>query len=198
MIGRSTYLKFLVIAMGICLGSNAMAVETPTAQLQETMERVMTVTATFRSEKDFVDNKARLKQIILPRFDFSEMARRSLGEQWDGLKGKEKEFVAAFVQFAEASYMNALGSYRGEKMIYGREQIDQNIAKVDTQVIGSRGEATPISYMLHLVRGQWKVYDVVIDQISLVSNYQSQFSRILQTASMDELMRRLREKGTQG
>ncbi len=94
--------------------------------------------------------------------------------------------------------MNALGSYRGEKMIYGREQIDQNIAEVDTQVIGSRGEATPISYMLHLVRGQWKVYDVVIDQISLVSNYQSQFSRILQAASMDELMRRLREKGTQG
>jgi phospholipid transport system substrate-binding protein len=198
MIGRSTYLKFLVIAMGICLGSNAMAVETPTAQLQETMERVMTVTATFRSEKDFVDNKARLKQIILPRFDFSEMARRSLGEHWGSLKGKEKEFVAAFVQFAEASYMNALGSYRGEKMIYGREQIDQNIAEVDTQVIGSRGDATPISFMLHLVRGQWKVYDVVIDQISLVSNYQSQFSRILQTASMDELLRRLREKGTQG
>jgi phospholipid transport system substrate-binding protein len=198
MIGRSTYLKFLVIAMGICLGSNAMAVETPTAQLQGTMEHVMAVTATFRSEKDFVDNKARLKQIILPRFDFSEMARRSLGEHWGGLKGKEKEFVAAFVQFAEASYMNALGSYRGEKMIYGREQIDHNFAEVDTQVIGYQGDATPINYKLHLVRGQWKVYDVVIDQISLVSNYQSQFSRILQTASMDELMRRLREKGTQG
>jgi len=198
MIGRSTYLKFLVIAIGICLGSNAMAVETPTAQLQETMERVMTVTATFRSEKDFLDNKARLKQIILPRFDFSEMARRSLGNHWSGLKERENEFVAAFVQFAEASYMNALGSYRGEKMIYGREEVDNNFAEVDTQVIGSGGEATPINYRLHLVRGQWKVYDVVIDQISLVSNFHSQFGRILQTASMDELMRRLREKGTRG
>jgi phospholipid transport system substrate-binding protein len=83
-------------------------------------------------------------------------------------------------------------------MIYGREEVDKNFAEVDTQVIGSGGEATPINYRLHLVRGQWKVYDVVIDQISLVSNFRSQFGRILQTASMDELMRRLREKGTRG
>ena len=173
------------------------AAETPTQQLQGTMERVMVVTRTFQSVADFENNKARLKQIILPRFDFAEMARRSLGNHWSSLKGKEKEFLAAFVQFAEASYMNALGSYRGEKMVYGREQIDKNLAEVDTKVVNSRGDGTPITYKLHLVRGQWKVYDVIIDQISLVSNYQSQFSRILQTASMDELMRRLREKGTQ-
>jgi phospholipid transport system substrate-binding protein len=191
------YLKFLVIAMAIFLGFNAMAVETPKAQLEGTMERVMAVTRTFRSEQDFTDNKDRLRQIILPRFDISEMARRSLGYHWAGLQGKEKEFVAAFVQFAEGSYMNALGSYRGEKMTYGREQVDKNLAEVDTRVVNSSGE-TPIIYKLHLIGDQWKVYDVVIDNISLVSNYQSQFGRILKTSSMDELMRRLREKGTQG
>jgi phospholipid transport system substrate-binding protein len=196
MIGRNTYLNFLLAAALFGSVIDATAADTPKAQLQETMERVMAVTATFRSEKDFIDNKARLKQIILPRFDFAEMARRSLGEHWGGLKGKEKEFIAAFVHFAEASYMNALGSYRGEKMIYGREEIDKNFAEVETHVVGSHGETTPISYMLHLVRGQWKVYDVIIDQVSLVSNFHSQFGRILQTASMDELMRRLREKGT--
>jgi phospholipid transport system substrate-binding protein len=197
-IEKYTYPKLALAAILIVFASHASAVESPKAQLQDTMERVMAVTATFRSEKDFTDNKARLKQIILPRFDFAEMARRSLGNRWSTLGGRENEFVAAFVQFAEASYMNALGSYRGEKMIYGREEIDKNFAEVDTQVIGSSGVTTPISYMLHLVRGQWKVYDVVIDQISLVSNFNSQFGRILQTASMDELMRRLREKGTQG
>ena len=173
------------------------ATETPRQQLQATMERVMAVTRTFRSATDFENNKARLKQIILPRFDFAEMARRSLGSHWSGLKGKEKEFLAAFVQFAEGSYMNALGSYRGEKMIYGREQVDKNLAEVDTEVLNSRGDGTPITYKLHLVGRDWKVYDVIIDQVSLVSNYRSQFSRILQTASLDELMRRLREKGTQ-
>jgi len=191
------YFKFVVIAMAICFGSNVMAVENPKAQLQGTMERVMAVTRTFRNATDFTDNKDRLRQIILPRFDFSEMARRSLGNRWSTLAGRENEFVAAFVQFAEASYMNALGSYRGEKMTYGREQVDENFAEVDTQVLG-RGEPAPVTYKLHLVGNDWKVYDVIIDNVSVVSNFRSQFSRILQTASIDELMRRLREKGAQG
>ena len=187
----------LVILMLWQIPAPVAAAETPRQQLQGTMERVMAVTRTFQSVSDFENNKARLKQIILPRFDFAEMARRSLGNNWSNLKGKEKEFLAAFVQFAEASYMNALGSYRGEKMVYGREQIDKNLAEVDTEVLNSRGDGTPIVYKLHLVGRDWKVYDVIIDQVSLVRNYQSQFSRILQTASMDELVRRLREKGTQ-
>ena len=191
------YLKFVVIAMVICFGSNAMAVETPKAQLQGTMESVMAVTRTFRSASDFADNKDRLRQIILPRFDFSEMARRSLGNRWSSLAGRENEFVAAFVQFAEASYMNALGSYRGEMMTYGREQVDENFAEVDTQVLG-RGEPAPVTYKLHLVGDDWKVYDVIIDNVSVVSNFHSQFGRILQTASIDELMTKLREKGAEG
>jgi phospholipid transport system substrate-binding protein len=195
MIRRHTYLKFVLIATLTGFASSAIA-EPPKAQLQDTMERVMALTQTFHSEKDFTDNKARLKQIILPRFDFTEMARRSLGNRWSTLAGKEEEFVAAFMQFAEGSYLNTIGSYRGEKIIYGLENIDANFADVETQVLG-RGETTAVTYKLHLVGDEWKVYDVVIDQISLVSNFHSQFGRILQTASVDELMRRLREKGTQ-
>jgi phospholipid transport system substrate-binding protein len=188
-------LKFTVVALALGLTSNATA-ETPKTQLEDTMERVMDVARNFRSQSDFEDNRERLKQIILPRFDFTEMARRSLGNRWQSLNGKETEFVAAFMQFAEGSYMNAIGSYRGAKMTYGREQIEQNFAEVDTELFG-RGEPATITYKLHLVGKEWKVYDVVIDQISLVSNFRSQFGRILKTGSMDELMRRLREKGTQ-
>jgi phospholipid transport system substrate-binding protein len=193
MIARHTCPKLVLVAALIGFATGAMA-EPPKAQLQETMERVMALTQTFHSEKDFTDNKAGLRQIIFPRFDFAEMARRSLGNRWSALEGKEAEFVAAFMQFAEGSYMNALASYRGEKVIYGRENIDANFAEVETQVLG-RGETTPVNYKLHLVGDEWKVYDVVIDQISLVSNFHSQFGRILQTAPVDELMRRLREKG---
>ncbi len=195
MIGKLVYLKFVLIATVIGFASSAMA-ETPKAQLQETMERILALTQTFHSEKDFIDNKARLKQIILPRFDFPEMARRSLGNRWSTLAGKEAEFVAAFIQFAEGSYLNTVGSYRGEKIIYGRERIDTDFAEVDTQVLG-QGDPMPITYKLHLIGDQWKVYDVVIDQISLVSNFHAQFGRILQTASVDELMRKLRAKGTE-
>ena len=195
MIGKRTYLMFVLIAMLIGFASSAIA-ETPKAQLQETMERVLALTRTFHSEQDFTDNKARLKQIILPRFDFAEMARRSLGNHWSTLAGKEAEFIAAFMRFAEGSYLNSVGSYRGEKMIYGRERIDTNFAEVETQILGP-GEPAPITYKLHLVGGEWKVYDVIIDQISLVSNFRSQFGRILQIGSMDELMRRLNAKGTE-
>ncbi len=195
MIEKQTCLKFVLMATLIGFASSAIA-ETPQAQLQETMERVLALTRTFHSEKDFTDNKPRLREIIFPRFDFAEMARRSLGNRWSTLAEKQAEFIAAFMQFAENSYLNALGSYRGEKITYGQEWIDADFAEVETQVVG-RGEITPIVYKLHLVGDEWKVYDVVIDQISLVSNFRSQFGRVLQTASVDELMRRLRAKGTE-
>lgn len=194
MIRRRAYLGFVLIGtllMGVA--SSAIA-DSPQAQLQNTMEQVLALTQTFHSEQDFTDNKTRLREIIFPRFDFAEMARRSLGNRWSTLGGKQAEFIAAFMQFAESSYLNALGSYRGERITYGQERIDADFAEVETQVVG-RGETTPIIYKLHLIGDEWKVYDVIIDQISLVSNFHSQFGRVLQTASVDELMIRLRAKG---
>src|SRR6185369_2064239 len=150
-------------ALTIFYAAGASALPEPKAQLADTMERVLTVTRTFNSEQDFIDNKPKLRAIIMPRFDFAEMARRSLGSDWHRVAGREDEFVAAFVTFAEGSYMNALGSYRGDKMTYGREQVDQDFAQVDTQVWGSSGDATPIVYKMRRVGGDWKVYDVIID-----------------------------------
>ena len=184
----------VLAALTMCFTAGASASPEPKAQLADTMERVLTVTRTFNSEQDFIDNKPKLRAIIMPRFDFAEMARRSLGTDWQRLEGREDEFVAAFVTFAEGSYMSALGSYRGDRMTYGREQIDKDFAQVDTQVWGSSGEATPIVYKMRRVGGDWKVYDVVIDEVSLTSNFRSQFVRILKRDSVDELMRKLRSK----
>lgn len=195
MTGGRSGLILLWIVLLIGAASSAKA-QTPKAQLQDTMEKVLALTRTFQSEKDFTDNKATLKQIILPRFDFAEMARRSLGNSWSALAGKEAEFVAAFVQFAEASYLNTVGSYRGEKITYDGEQVETNLAEVQTHILGP-GEPVPVTYRLHLVGTEWKIYDLVIDQISLVRNFHSQFIRILRTTSVDELMRRLRAKGTE-
>ena len=195
MMQRHVYVKLALAALALFFAAGAAAMATPKAQLEDTIERVMAVTRTFDSEQDFIDSKPKLREIIFPRFDFAEMARRSLGEHWQSLNGREDEFVAAFVHFAEASYMNTLGSYRGEKMTYGREEIDQDFASVHTQVWGSSGEATPIVYKMRLVGGDWKVYDVVVDDVSIVGNFRSQFGRILKTASIDELMQKLKSKG---
>lgn len=197
MLGRNTYLRVVFIAMVLCFGPNPRAMaETPKAQLQETIERVMEVLQTIRSAEDIATNKGVFQRILLERFDFAEMARRSLGSQWDNLNEKKGEFVLAFTQFIERSYLGRLGSYRGEKIVYGREQVNQEFGKVDTQVVGGRGDPIEVDYRLYLVGGEWKVYDVVIDQVSLVSNYRSQFRRVLQKSSLEELLRRLHEKGS--
>lgn len=196
MLGRNTYVKSGLIALVLCFWpAPKVFAETPRQQLEGTIDRVMEVMRTIRSVEDIERNKALLRQILLTRFDFAEMARRSLGKHWNNLNGKEGEFVSTFTQFVEGSYMGTLGSYRGEAIIYGREQVDKEYGEVDTKVVGGQGEPIAIRYRLHLVSGQWKVYDVVIDHVSLVSNFQSQFNRILRTASLEELLKKMREKG---
>lgn len=197
MLTKPSWLKFAFIgtALFFVLNTTALA-QTPKVQLQGTIEQVMSVLATIRSADDIAKNKGLLEEILLTRFDFTEMARRSLGSQWNNLNGKEQEFVSAFTQFIENSYLGRLGSYRGEKIVYGGERVDQAFADVDTQVVGGQGPAIDVRYRLHLIDAEWKVYDVVIDQVSLVANYRSQFDRVLQTASLEELLQRLRAKGS--
>ena len=97
----------------------------------------------------------------------------------------------------ESSYLNTLESYKGEKVVYLRERVEQNLAQVDTQLVPASGEPFSVIYKLHLVGGEWKVYDVVIENISLVNNFRSQFGRILASSSFDELLRKLRAKGSE-
>jgi phospholipid transport system substrate-binding protein len=132
----------------------------------------------------------------MPRFDFAAMAEKSLGNRWKDLDGMEEEFVSAFTDFVEHSYMSTLGSYRGEKVVYDRDRSDGESAEVDTRVVGGRGTPIKIEYKLHLTGGQWMVYDAVIDDVSAVGNYRSQFARILLTASLEELIKNLRTKAS--
>ena len=90
--------------------------------------------------------------------------------------------------------MSTLGSYRGEKVVYDRDRVDGESAEVDTRVVGGEGAPIKIEYKLHLTTGQWMVYDAVIDDVSVVGNYRSQFARILHKASLDELIQDLRAK----
>jgi phospholipid transport system substrate-binding protein len=197
MLVKITSLKLGLMAFVLSFGSNLPAMaQTPKLQIQGTIEQVMEVLGTIHNAADIAKNKDLFRQILLVRFDFTEMSRRSLGSHWNELKGKEEEFVLAFTQFLERAYLGRLGSYRGEKVVYGREQVDQKFAEVDTQVVGGQGPAIDVNYRLHLVGDEWKVYDMVIDQVSIVSNYRSQFNRILQNASLDELLKKLVEKGS--
>jgi phospholipid transport system substrate-binding protein len=90
--------------------------------------------------------------------------------------------------------MGTLGAYQGEMVIYESDRSEGELAEVDTRVVGGRGASMEVEYKLRRTGEQWKVYDVVIDDVSVISNYQAQFRRILQKASLQELIQKLQAK----
>jgi phospholipid transport system substrate-binding protein len=171
--------------------------DAPLESVKKTVERVIQVLQQPGiSDARKAETRQTIRGILLPRFDFDEMARRSLGSHWKELDGRQKEFVSAFTNFMENSYLSALESYKGEKVVYLRERVEQDFAEVNTEIIPTKGEPVSVNYRLHLLEGDWKVYDVVVENISLVNNFRSQFNRFLAGASIDELLKRLREKGS--
>ena len=129
-------------------------------------------------------------------FDFSEMARMSLGSHWERLATRQNEFVSVFTAFAEQAYLVKIQSLKDTKVVYVRERVDHRLAQVDTRVEPPVGEHMPVNYRLHLVGGEWKIYDVLIGNVSVVENYRAQFDRVLRYASIDNLLKRLQEKLT--
>jgi len=194
-VGRVKILKILMLLILplLIFSSDALA-ESPTEQLQKTIDSIIEVLKTIRSPQDIERNRSSLRQLLLTRFDFAAMAQRSLGNRWDDLNGNQQEFVSVFTDFVEHAYMSTLGSYRGERVMYDADRVDGKSAEVNTRVVGGEGAPIKIGYKLHLTGRQWMVYDAVIDDVSVVSNYRSQFARILRTASLDELLQSLRAK----
>jgi len=191
------YLNFgLIVSMLLLTFASNAAAESAKEQLQGTIDRVIEVLQTVRSPQDMEKNKDAVRKILMTRFDFTAMAQRSLGNRWNDLSGKEKEFVSVFTDFVEHSYMNTLGSYRGEKIVYDSDRTDGESAEVNTRVVGGQGDPIKIEYKLHLTGGQWLVHDAVIDDVSVVGNYRSQFARILNRSSLDELIQTLRAKAS--
>jgi len=187
----------LIMLTVLCVGYPPSSLaEQPMDRIKSAIERVSEVLQDVSAKSGANKSEAvqMIREIILPSFDFAEMARRSMGERWKNLDGRQNEFVGAFAAFVENSYMNTLASYRGEKILFLRERVNQNLAQVDTEIVARKGDPLSVNYRLHLTQGDWKVYDVVVDNISLVSNFHSQFNRILASASFDELLKKMREK----
>jgi phospholipid transport system substrate-binding protein len=169
----------------------------PTDQTRSTIDKVLEIlnNPELASQSAKEERRSRLRQVIYPRFDFAEMARRSLGATWRQIsRGEQQEFLKLFTELLEETYVSNIESYRGEKIRYGRETQDQDFAEVDTKIVTKRGEEFAINYKLHEVNGDWKVYDVVIENVSMVNNYRAQFGRLLSKYSFAELLDRIREK----
>ena len=129
-------------------------------------------------------------------FDFPDMSRRALGRHWtDRTPAEREEFVRLFTDLIARTYIGKIDRYAGEPIAYLSERVDGDEASVRSQVVTAKGSQIPVEYRLHRANDAWTAYDVLIENVSLVGTYRSQFDRIIKAESFANLLRRLREKG---
>jgi phospholipid transport system substrate-binding protein len=200
MLNRRNIIVALLATGLLTLSPAALRAGVPTDQVRQTADRLLSVLqdSRLKSPDKQQERRAQIRQIIANRFDFAEMAKRSLGSNWQKVNNDERrEFVELFTELLEKSYADQIESYNGEKIVYGRENVSQGQADVNTKIVTKKGEEVAVNYKLRDDAGDWKVYDVVIEDISIVNNFRSQFNRILANASFAELLKKLQSKSVE-
>jgi phospholipid transport system substrate-binding protein len=141
-----------------------------------------------------VERREQLQKIFNDRFSYEEMSKRSLGAHWNGLSETQRQqFVDLFRQLLARTYTGTIEGYSGERFQYLSEHNEGDYAEVRTKLISRKGEI-PINYRLLSASGDWQVYDIVVDGISMVSNYRAQFTKIIRASSYEDLVKKLQDK----
>lgn len=185
-----------LILASFCAAESASA-GAVTAQVKETVDKVISLSQDKNLKKPgkAAERRSAIRKVISQRFDFEEMARRSLAVAWQQRTPQErKEFVGLYTDLLERSYMKRIEGYSNEKIVYLDEKIDGTYAVVRTKIVTGRSVEIPIDYRLLDRNGKWLVYDVVIEGVSLVNNYRTQFSKIIRTSSYQELVKKMKNK----
>jgi phospholipid transport system substrate-binding protein len=171
--------------------------DTPLGAVQANVNKVLQVLRdpALKAETAKEFKKEELRVIYEQMFDEIELAKRTLARNWNALDlAQRRDFVQLFRQVLEKAYIDKILSYTNEKVVFDRETVlAENQAEVQTRIITASKEI-PISYRVILKGGTWKVYDVIVEGVSLVQNYRTQFSEILAKNSPKELLEILRKK----
>jgi phospholipid transport system substrate-binding protein len=151
----------------------------------------------FQAPNRHAERQERLHKIAEQVFDWQEMARRALAVHWrERTPQEQQEFVKLFRDLVEGTYINRLESSIQEKreIQYVGEQVDGSRATVKTTVVTRRNQQVPIEYRLQKADGRWLIYDVLVEGISLVNNYRSQFNRIITSSSYNDLVQKMKNR----
>jgi len=171
--------------------------ETPTDQLRATVERAIKILEDpeLKTPARAEERRARIKAVAHELFNFKEVARRALGRHWrERTPAEQEEFTALFTELLERTYLGRIDLYGGERVQYVAETIDGDFAFVGTRVLTKEGPEVPVEYRMLRNSGRWEVYDVIVEGVSLVGNYRSQFNRIIQASSYEELAKKLKAR----
>jgi phospholipid transport system substrate-binding protein len=187
----------MTVATLLALSASGAAALTPTETVKARVDQALQGLAqTGASGPDAAERRrAEIRRAADALFDFGEMSRRALGRHWtDRTPAEREEFVRLFTDLIAQSYIGKIDRYAGEAIAYTGERVDGETASVRSQVVTAKGSQIPVEYRLHRVNEGWTAYDVLIENVSLVGTYRSQFDRIIRAESFANLLKRLREK----
>jgi phospholipid transport system substrate-binding protein len=187
----------LLLFLSMVLPGRVFAGE-PIAQLSATINEfvaIMVNTPVSQLRTTGLPDKA--LKLIHSRFDFSEMTKRSLGPHWTKLASAEQgEFVDGLTYRLLVTYGRTVRASGDEKVVFKKETLDGAYANVESTVVGGNSD-TLIDYRLHEVNGQWRVYDMVIEHVSIVSNFRAQFEREIARSSVEGLLEKIKQRQSQ-
>jgi phospholipid transport system substrate-binding protein len=187
-------LSVFLFAMGF---SRPLCAESPALEYLKTglasVQQVLT-DPKLAGDEHLIQRRKLVRAVLQQLFDFPEMSRRSLGANARRYKDRLEEFTPLFVDFLEHSYMGVLEKNGDAKIQYGREILDGENLQIRTKTRLKDGAEYSVDYKLYLSPTGWRVYDVIVEGISLVNNYRSQFDRLLKKKSFDAVLQDLREK----
>ena len=191
-------LMTMTAALLLGLTASVAAALTPTETVRSRVdEALQSLSKTANTGAEASERRrADIRRAADTLFDFPDMSRRALGRHWtDRTPAEREEFTRLFTDLIARTYIGKIDRYAGESIAYVGERVDGDEASVRSQVVTAKGSQIPVEYRLHRANDVWSAYDVLIENVSLVGTYRSQFDRIIKAESFADLLRRLREKG---
>jgi phospholipid transport system substrate-binding protein len=169
----------------------------PTDRMKDTTDKIIAIVSdpAFKGPDKADAKKNSIRNVVDEVIDWEEMSRRSLGIHWQKRTDEEKrEFVRLFSLLIEKTYRDKAEDYAGEKVNYVGEKIDGDYAEVESRILTSKNTEIPVNYKMTKKQGKWWVYDIVIEGVSFVNNYRTQFNSILSSSSYPGLVKQLKAK----
>jgi phospholipid transport system substrate-binding protein len=189
---RVTVAVFLAVFLAVAPASAGDA----TRAMDGTVHRILSLLTdkTLAAPEKRTERRRLIMAEVDRRFDFVEISMRALGRPWRDLDRDQRiEFVRLFSELLKKTYIRRIEAYSNEKVEFRKERRSGKRAMVYSVVVKG-GQEIPINYAMKLKKGRWRVYDVVIEGVSLVRNYRTEFSRVMRKEKYAGLVDRLRRK----
>lgn len=189
-LSRTIFLLLLIFG----LVTNSLAGE-PTDHIRKTTDKMISILNDPVLKNNLEERRKMLRNAVNERFDWREMARRSLAEHWKSRTEEEKkEFVPLFTDLLESTYMKRIENYSGDQVSYDDERVKGDYSLVKVTIFTDKQVEIPVVYKMKKKGQEWMIYDVSIEGVSLVKNYRQQFDSVILSSSYQGLVEKLKEK----